>query len=81
MTTKVVPGILIATPDAEQAYKEAASRMARAIRDAIGARGRAAIALSGGNTPKPAYALVGKDPKIDWSRVDLFFVEIGRAHV
>jgi 6-phosphogluconolactonase len=75
MTTKVVPGILIATPDAEQAYKEAASRMARCIRDAVSARGRAAIALSGGNTPKPAYAQIAKDPKIDWSRVDVFFVD------
>jgi 6-phosphogluconolactonase len=75
MTTKVVPGILVATPDAEQAAKEAALRMARVIRDAIGARGRAAIALSGGNTPRAAYALLGKDPKLDWRRVDLFFVD------
>jgi 6-phosphogluconolactonase len=75
MTTKVVPGMLIATPDGEQATKEAGARMARAIRDAVSARGRAAIALSGGNTPRPAYALIGKDPKIDWSRVDVFFVD------
>ncbi len=75
MTTKVVPGILIATPDAEQAYKEAGARMARSIRDAVSARGRAAIALSGGNTPRPAYAMIAKDPKIDWSRVDVFFVD------
>lgn len=75
MTTKVVPGILIATPDPAQAVKEAAGRMGRTIRDAISARGRAAIALSGGSTPRPAYALIGADPKIDWSRVDVFFVD------
>jgi 6-phosphogluconolactonase len=75
MTTKVVPGLLIAARDAEHAAKEAAARMARTIRDAISARGRAAIALSGGNSPRPMYALAGKDPKIDWTRVDVFFVD------
>jgi 6-phosphogluconolactonase len=75
MTTKVVPGMLIATPEAAQACDEAATRMARCIRDAVAARGRAAIALSGGNTPKPAYAKIATDPKIDWSLVDVFFVD------
>ena len=75
MTTKVVPGILVATPDAEQAAKEASVRMARVIRDAISARGRAAIALSGGNTPRAAYALLAADPKVDWARVDVFFAD------
>jgi len=75
MTTKVVPGLLIAAPDPEQAAKEAAHRMARATREAIGTRGRAAIALSGGSTPRRAYELLAKDPKVDWSRVNTFLVD------
>ena len=75
MTTKVVPGILVATPDAEQASTEAAARMGKAIRAAIGDRGRAAIALSGGTTPRSAYGKLAQDPRIDWSKVDVFFVD------
>ena len=75
MTTKVVPGILVATPDAEQASVEAAARMGKIIREALIQRGRAAIALSGGNTPRAAYALLGKDTRVDWSKVDVFFVD------
>ena len=75
MTTKVVPGILVATPDAEQAATEAAARMGKIIHEALNQRGRAAIALSGGNTPRAAYTLLGKDARIDWSKVDVFFVD------
>src|SRR4051812_32737638 len=75
MTTKVVPGILVATPDAAQASEEAASRMSKIIREALANRGRAAIALSGGNTPRAAYALLGKDTRIEWPKVEVFFVD------
>jgi 6-phosphogluconolactonase len=75
MTTKVVPGVLIATPDPEQASREAALRMAKVIRDAIEARGSAAIALSGGNTPRAAYARLAAEPRIDWAKVDVFWVD------
>ena len=42
--------------------------MSRAIRDAIGERGRATIALSGGNTPKHGVRAAREGPKIDWSQ-------------
>jgi 6-phosphogluconolactonase len=74
-TTKVVPGILIATPGAGEVAREAAIRMAKAIRDAVEARGRAAIALSGGNTPREAYGLLAVDRSVDWSKVDVFWVD------
>ena len=74
MTTKVVPGVLIATPDAEQVAREAAARMAKVIREAIEARGSASIALSGGNTPRAAYTLLAKEP-LDWSKVEVFWVD------
>ncbi len=75
MTTKVVPGILIATPDAEQVAREAAVRIARTLRDAIEARQRATIALSGGNTPRTAYGLLARDSSVDWSKVEVFWVD------
>jgi 6-phosphogluconolactonase len=75
MTTKVVPGLLIATPDAESCAREASSRMAKAIRDAQKTRGKAAIALSGGETPRAAYALLAREERIDWAKVDVFFVD------
>jgi len=74
MTTKVVPGVHIATPDADQVAREAALRMAKVIRDAIDARGSAAIAISGGNTPVPAFAILAREA-IDWGKVEIFWVD------
>ncbi len=54
----------------------AAEEIARRAEDAIASRGRFTIALSGGSTPKPAYALLAEDPcrdRIDWRRVHVFW--------
>lgn len=75
MTTKVVPGMLIATPDAREVASESAGRMARVLRKALLERNRASLALSGGTTPKAAYAELARAEGIDWSRVDVFFVD------
>jgi 6-phosphogluconolactonase len=75
MTTKVVPGLLIATPDVEGVAREASARMGKAIRDAITARGNACIALSGGESPRAAYTLLAADEKIEWSKVSVFWVD------
>jgi 6-phosphogluconolactonase len=75
MTTKVVPGQLVATPDAAQVAQEASARIARAVRGAIARSGGAAIALSGGNTPRAAYALLAKEAGVDWNKVDVFWVD------
>ncbi len=74
MITKVVPGLLIATPDAPQAAREAAARMARAIREALKERGEATIALSGGTSPGDAYKLLAAET-IDWTKVHVFWVD------
>jgi 6-phosphogluconolactonase len=74
-TTKVVPGILIATPDAETVAREAAVRIARGLRDAIDARGMASIALSGGNTPRDAYGRLAHDTSVDWAKVSVLWVD------
>ncbi|MBV9949580.1 MAG: 6-phosphogluconolactonase [Myxococcales bacterium] len=75
MTTKVVPGLLVAAPDQARVAREASGRMARAIEGAIARGGRASLALSGGNTPRETYSLLAREPGIDWSRVDVFQVD------
>jgi 6-phosphogluconolactonase len=74
MVTKVVPGLLIATPDPAQAGREACARMTRAIREALKERGTASIALSGGSSPHDAYRLLAQET-IDWNKVHVYFVD------
>jgi 6-phosphogluconolactonase len=75
MTTKVVPGQLVAVPDLETLAIEAASRMGRALRDAQSRKGSASLALSGGETPRPAYEKLANEKGIDWSRVEVFWID------
>lgn len=75
MTTKVVPGMLIAVPSAEDVAREAAARLAKVLNVAIKARGKATIALSGGDTPKQTYARLAEEKDVDWSVVEVFFVD------
>ncbi len=74
MTTKVVPGMLIAVPAAEDVAREAAARLAKTLREAISARGKASLALSGGDTPRQTYARLASED-VDWSLVEVFFVD------
>lgn len=74
MVTKVVPGLLIATPDAAQAAVECCARMVKAIQEAIRDRGMAAIALSGGSSPLDAYRLLAQQT-IDWNKVHVYWVD------
>lgn len=75
MTTKVVPGQLVASPNPIEVAREAAMRIARAIKTAIAKNGHATAALSGGHTPRDAYARLAREPGIDWTNVDFFFVD------
>jgi 6-phosphogluconolactonase len=72
---KLIPGELVTKPDGASVAKDAAARMAGALRAALQARGRALVALSGGNTPRDAYAALAKEPGIDWAKVDVFWVD------
>ncbi|MBL8612879.1 MAG: 6-phosphogluconolactonase [Myxococcales bacterium] len=74
MSTKIVPGSLIATQTAEAVAKEATTRISRYLREGVTDRGGATIALSGGSTPKATYELLAKEP-IDWTKVQFFFVD------
>lgn len=52
----------------------AAERLAHALRSGLGARGSACVALSGGTTPGPAYALLAQMP-LDWPRISFALVD------
>jgi len=75
MTTKVVPGMLIAVPSADDVAREASARIAKTLRDAIKARGKATIALSGGDTPKQTYQALADERDLDFAAIDFFFVD------
>src|SRR6476646_40229 len=61
---------------ADQLAARAADRIIAAATDAIRARGRFTLALSGGSTPEKTYALLAapeRSSRLDWSRIYLFF--------
>ena len=64
--------VVLATP--ADLFHAAAGEFVRAGKNAIGARGRFAVALSGGSTPKSLYSLLAdKHRDFDWDRTFLFF--------
>ena len=59
------------SPSSENLARRAAQHIGAAIDLALDQRDRAQIALSGGNTPALAYALLGQE-HLPWDRVDVF---------
>jgi 6-phosphogluconolactonase len=74
-TGKLIPGELVTKADGAGVAKDASARMAGALRSALQDRGRACVALSGGNTPRDAYAALAKEPGLDWTKIDVFWVD------
>ena len=62
----------IVYPDVPAFVAGAADLVAAEASAAIAARGQFAIALSGGNTPKPIYQRLSS-MKLDWARVHVYF--------
>jgi 6-phosphogluconolactonase len=63
-------------PDSESLIRGAADFIAHQASQAITARGRFTLALSGGSTPQPVYARLATPEyrdRIDWPRVQVFF--------
>ncbi|HKQ51485.1 MAG TPA: 6-phosphogluconolactonase [Pyrinomonadaceae bacterium] len=61
---------------AEEVARAAAERFVELAQRAIDERGRFAVALSGGSTPRRAYELLAGDDygdRVDWSKVHVFF--------
>jgi len=75
MSSREIPGQLITERDPAAATTEAAERIATALIEALATRGRATLALSGGNTPRAAYATLARRAGVDWSRVDVYWVD------
>ena len=67
-------------PDAAALAAHAARHFIEMAEEAVAARGRARIAISGGSTPKAAFQLLG-DPaqpwraRMPWDRLDLYWVD------
>ena len=67
---------IVAHPDLRSATADAAERIAIICERAVAARGACAVALSGGETPKPLYALLASEPyrgRIPWPRLQVFW--------
>lgn len=62
--------------DVEVLSAAAAHEFVRCVREAVAARGRFTVALSGGSTPKRLYQLLTAEPfrsQVDWGRVEIFW--------
>jgi 6-phosphogluconolactonase len=69
-------GKVLVAPDTTALDEANAEMIVQSAADAIAARGRFTIALSGGSTPKPLYALMASEPwrnRVDWSRTHFFW--------
>ncbi len=62
--------------DSDTLSRDAAQYVVRLANEAIVSHGRFTIALSGGNTPRKLYGMLGDEPyrsQIDWALVDIFW--------
>lgn len=62
--------------DKEALSEAAAHEFVRCAREAVAARGRFTVALSGGSTPKRLYQFLAAEPfrtQVDWGRVEFFW--------
>jgi 6-phosphogluconolactonase len=67
-------------PDPAALARRAAQYFVEMVDEAVGGRGRARVAISGGSTPKAAFQLLG-DPRepwrgrMQWDRLELYWVD------
>jgi len=77
--------IYYVVPDAEALAQRAAQYFVEMVDEAVDARGRARIAISGGSTPKAAFELLG-DPgqpwraRMQWDKLELYWVDERCVH-
>lgn len=72
--TTMVPGTVVVARDADAAASDACEAVARALEQAIRERGKATLALSGGNTPIASYRLLAQRA-LPWDRIHVFWVD------
>jgi len=74
---KLKPKIIVA-PDAQKLAEAAAALFEKTVADAVDIRDRAAVALSGGSTPRAMNRLLAAPPYVDripWKYLHLFWVD------
>lgn len=67
---------IVITSDVAALAEDMANRLVVMAQEAIAARGRMSLCLSGGSTPKTLYALLAGDAfrnRFDWSRIHVFW--------
>lgn len=69
------PDNLMVVQDANALYAAAAGEFCRVAGDAVAARGRFCVALSGGNTPRGVYAVLAGQLQgsLPWNKIYVFF--------
>jgi 6-phosphogluconolactonase len=67
-------GRIAVSPSKEEAAQQCSTHILRHLGDALQARGRATLAISGGTTPKLLFAEMAK-ASFDWSNVHVFWVD------
>lgn len=75
-TLRTSPSEVLVHADAAELAREAARRFAASAADAIAARGRFTVALSGGSTPKAMFSLLAEPPygpALPWPAIHLFW--------
>ena len=63
-------------PDAEAVSRGAAEEFMRCAREAVAARGRFTVTLSGGSTPKRMFEMLAEPPyrdQVDWAKTHIFW--------
>lgn len=70
--TDLPPEIKV-VPDLPALYRAGADEFIRSALEAIAARGRFTVALSGGSTPKGVYSLLAEANDLPWDKIHFFF--------
>jgi len=65
----------VTLPDEAALAAESSRRLAAALRESLGARGAATLAVSGGTTPLETYRRLARETGIDWGRVDVVWID------
>ena len=76
LSSPVTDREIIICRDVDELSRKAAEQFVGLARQAIAARGRFAVALSGGSTPKALYSLLATaafSEQLDWRQIHLFF--------
>jgi 6-phosphogluconolactonase len=72
-STFAKPPDLTVVADASSLYQAAAQEFSRCAVEAVNARGRFSVALSGGNTPRGVYSLLAAESTLPWDKICVFF--------